>query len=106
MKCKLWNRSRIGRVSTRWLYQPNEQTFHLAVVHGSYVVVDGQAVVVGAVGGPVVDGLIVDDAAVHGLIVVDEEVGGLMVVGLFTEGGPMKMLSNATASSTCLLQKA
>jgi hypothetical protein len=56
------------------------------VVRGSYVVV----------GGPVV----------NGLIVVDEAIGGLIVVGLFTEGGPMKMLSNATASSTCLLQNA
>jgi hypothetical protein len=75
-------------------------------VRGSYVVVDGQVVVVGAVGGPVVDGLIVEDEAVHGPIVVDEVVGGLMVVGLFTDGGPMKMLSNATASFTCLLTNA
>ena len=76
------------------------------VVRGSYVVVEDLVVVVEAVGGPVVDGLIVVDHVVHGLIVVDKVVGGLIVVGLFTEGGPMKMLSNATASSTCLLQKA
>ena len=42
----------------------------------------------------------------RGSYAIDEFIDRLVVFVLFTEGGPMKMLSNATASCTCLLQKA